>query len=56
MERTAWSLSFDLLVIALQRLLVRAPSEKLCTMPEAASGYVIEADFDNKFRRERLPF
>lgn len=56
MERAPWSLSFDLLEIALRRLLIRTPSEKLCTMPEAASGYLIEADFDDKFRRNRLPF
>src|SRR5438067_522807 len=46
----------NLIELTLRGLLVRTPSQKLCSMTKAAAGEVIVLNFDDEFRGERLPF
>src|SRR5215208_6867849 len=41
---------------ALPRRLVRPPAQQCGAVPEPAFGHMVEADFDDEFGAERLPF
>ena len=45
----------ELVHLTLLRRFVRSPTEQLGSMAETTAGDMIEANFDDKFRLERLP-